>query len=661
VTAPAGPAEERSEWLEADGLGGFASGTPSGIRTRRYHALLVAAATPPTGRFVLVNGFDAFVERPAGRFALSSQRYAPDVVHPDGASRLADFSHEPWPRWRFGLPDGSSVEQELFVVKGAPRVVLSWRLSDASGGGVLAVRLFFSGRDLHSLQRENPAFDAAVERRGHRLRLRPYPGVPGVSLAANGRYAHAPLWYRGFAYAEERARGFEYLEDLLSPGELRFDLARGEALCVLEAIDVPGAETFEEAGEPLDGLIEGLRQRERARRAAFPTPPERAADAYVVRRGAGRSLMAGYPWFTDWGRDTFIALRGIALATGRLALARDALLAWSGYLSEGMLPNCFPDRGKTPEYNSVDASLWYCVVAQELIEASDRAGNPLEEPTRASLEAALRAIVEGYARGTRYGIRADSDGLLLAGEPGTTQLTWMDARVGGRPVTPRVGKPVEIQALWVNALRAAGASEPRWLELARRAERSFAGRFFDDERGFLADVVDADGRPGEVDATLRPNQILAVGGLPQPILRGQRARRVVDAVESSLWTPLGLRSLAPHEPGYHPRYEGGPLERDTAYHQGTVWPWLLAPFVDAWVRVRGARPATLRAARARFLAPLEAHLSEAGLGHVSEIADAEPPHTPRGCPFQAWSVGAYLEIERILTAPGGAKSGAADR
>ena len=512
MTAPT--EAERSEWLEADGLGGFASGTPSGIRTRRYHALLVAATTPPTGRFVLVNGFDAFVERPAGRFALSSQRYAPDVVHPDGASRLADFSHEPWPRWRFGLPDGSSVEQELFAVKGEPRVVLSWRLRDASDGAVLAVRPFVSGRDLHALQRENPAFDAAVERRGDRIRLRPYRGVPGVSLAANGRYAHAPLWYRGFAYAEERARGFEYLEDLLSPGELRFDLARGEALCVLEAIDVPGAEAFEGADEPLGGLVEGLRQRERARRAAFGAPPERAADAYVVRRGAGRSLVAGYPWFTDWGRDTFIALRGIALATGRLALARDALLAWSGYLSEGMLPNRFPDRGEAPDYNSVDASLWYCIVARELIEASERAGDPLAGPARASLEAALRAIVEGYARGTRYGIRADSDGLLLAGEPGTTQLTWMDARVGGRPVTPRVGKPVEVQALWVNALRAAGANEPRWLELARCAERSFAGRFFDEERGFLADVVDVDGRPGEVDAALRPNQILAVGGCP---------------------------------------------------------------------------------------------------------------------------------------------------
>ncbi|MFL5306539.1 MAG: amylo-alpha-1,6-glucosidase, partial [Polyangia bacterium] len=328
--------------------------------------------------------------------------------------------------------------------------------------------------------------------------------------------------------------------------------------------------------------------------------------------------------------------------------AVEVLSAWAGVVSEGMLPNLFPDAGGAPEYNAVDASLWYVVAIGEALQAVNVRG---EE--RRKLVDAAEAILSGYAAGTRFGIHATDDGLLAAGEPGQ-QLTWMDARVGGREITPRIGKPVEVQALWLNALAAAVAvgapSAPRWSALLARGRDSFERRFWNEARGCLYDVVDVDHQPGRVDGTLRPNQLLAVGGLPLALLTGARAARVVETVAQSLLTPLGLRSLAPGEPGYCARYVGGVNERDGAYHQGTVWPWLLGPFVEAWVRVHGDTREARRAARAQFLTPMLAHLDEAGLGHVSEVADADAPHRPGGCPFQAWSLGELLRLERAVLA-----------
>jgi predicted glycogen debranching enzyme len=389
---------------------------------------------------------------------------------------------------------------------------------------------------------------------------------------------------------------------------------------------------------------------ERRRRTAFPSAEHRAADAYIVRRGRGRTVIAGYPWFTDWGRDTFIAMRGLCLATGRLADARDILLEWAGAVDRGMLPNRFPDAGDAPEFNAVDASLWFVVAAGELIAAA--AGRPrlLSRAQRTRLHDAMLAIVSGYAAGTRYGIRLDDDGLIAAGEAGQ-QLTWMDARVGAREITPRIGKPVEIQALWLNALQLAAALDDRWREVQARGSASFERRFWNASRGCLFDVVDVEHQPGTADGTVRPNQILAVGGLPMPLLAGARAAAIVGVVERALWTPMGLRSLAPGEPGYAGHYQGPPDLRDAVYHQGTVWPWLLGPFVEAWLRVHGG--ATTRAeAERRFVAPLRAHLQQAGLGHVSEIADGDAPHAPRGCPWQAWSLGEYLRMTAAVADPG---------
>jgi predicted glycogen debranching enzyme len=621
-----------AEWLEADGLGGFASGTVDGIRTRRYHALLLVATAPPTGRMVLVNGIEAWVDTPGGTFPLTSQRYQPDVIWPNGAQHHEAFTTEPWPQWTIALPDGTRLVHEVLVRPGTPATLLAWRLLTPTPNVRLRVRPLLSGRDYHALHHENPAFRFHADVHEDCVAWNPYPGVPAVVAHTNGTYRHAPDWYERFWYTAEAARGLDCVEDLASPGELTWDLSHGEATL-----------TFGTVNDRID--VNAMRAAERERRAAFATPLHRAADAYVVKRGEGRTIIAGYPWFTDWGRDTFIALRGLCLATGRLDEARSILLEWAGTVSEGMLPNRFPDTGETPEFNAVDSSLWFVVAVHELLQRM-----PDVDPRDArTLRGAIETIVTGYATGTRHGIHVDRDGLVAAGEPGV-QLTWMDARVGDRVITPRVGKPVEIQALWVNALQIAASFSSRWTPLVARAQHSFETLFWHEDGGHLCDVVDVDHRANLVDTTFRPNQILAVGGLPMPLIEGERARRVVDAVEQRLWTPLGLRSLARYEPGYVGHYAGDASARDAAYHQGTAWPWLLGPFVEAWVRVRGDTSEARREARTRFLEPLLATRDRAGLGHVCEVADGDAPFTPGGCPFQAWSVGEAIRLDREVLA-----------
>ncbi|HEY7480484.1 MAG TPA: amylo-alpha-1,6-glucosidase [Gemmatimonadales bacterium] len=639
------PIDETAEWLEPDGLGGFASGTTAGLRTRRYHALLLTATTPPTGRMVLVNGLDAWVEKreretngvSGEREFLTRQRYAPDIIAPEEPAAIESFDADPWPTWVYRLRDGTRIEQELFVPQGLSLVALRWRILGNSGAIRLEVRPFLSGRDLHALQQANPAFDFEGAVEGDRVSWSPYQGVPRIDVVSNGSYRQAPEWYRNFLYAEERARGLDFEEDLAAPGIFSWDLAASEAVLIMGTAGALPSDTAMQT-------FSRLRRAEHGRRARFASPLARAGDAYLVRRGSGLTIVAGYPWFTDWGRDTFIAIRGLCLATGRLSEARSILLQWAGLVSEGMLPNRFVDQGDSPEFNSVDASLWYVIAVHDYLRAVEAGGRKISESDRDTLADAVRAIISGYSRGTRFGIRLDRDGLLAAGEPGV-QLTWMDAKVGDWVVTPRIGKPVEIQALWLNALRIAGEFTPEYRDALEQGLRSFNQRFWYADGGYLYDVVDVDHQAGAVDPTLRPNQILAVGGLPYAVLEERLGRRVMDTVESRLWTPIGLRTLPQDDPRYVARYEGGVRSRDGGYHQGTVWPWLLGPFVEGWVRVRRDTSAARRVARRRFFEPLLEHLGQAGLGHVSEIADAEPPHTPRGCPFQAWSVGEALRLD----------------
>jgi len=646
-----------AEWLEADGLGGFASSTVSGERRRRYHGLLTVALIPPTQRTLLVNGYAAWIESASRRNGsppapeyLSVQRYAPDVLSrsPD---HIVGFRLDPWPTWTYRLGDGTEIEHEVLVARDHALAVLRWRVARRPGrqesavGLRLVVRPFLSGRDIHALHHENPSFRFAADVTVERVCWHPYASLPPILSAHNGSYLHDPVWYRAFQLDEERARGFDAHEDAGSPGLLSWNLSGGDAVWILAAGGHPGSELI--GTDAPVAVAEALVRRERSRRAQLGSPLRGAADAYMAKRGDGKTVIAGYPWFTDWGRDTFISVRGLCLATGRLEDALAVLGQWAGLVSEGMLPNRFVDEGGGSEFNSADASLWYVVAVGELIAAYRAAGKRLPAGDRAALGDAVMKIIAGYREGTRYGIGADHDGLLRAGVPGV-QLTWMDAKVGDWVVTPRIGKPVEVQALWVNALRIGAMLDPSLASLADRAQTSFAARFWNDERQCLYDVVDADGISGKNDPAFRPNQIFAVGGLPHQLIAGERAAAVVAAVERELLTPLGLRSLGPNEPGYRPRYEGGPVERDGAYHQGTVWPWLIGPFVEAWLRVHGDDAETRVEAKRRFLDPLMAHLDEAGLGHVSEVAGGDPPHRPGGCPFQAWSVGELLRIERLL-------------
>jgi predicted glycogen debranching enzyme len=373
-----------------------------------------------------------------------------------------------------------------------------------------------------------------------------------------------------------------------------------------------------------------------------------AADQFIVQRGEtdgrGRSVIAGNHWFSDWGRDTMIALPGLALATGRHDVARNVLATFGEFVSQGMLPNRFPDGGELPEYNTVDATLWYVQALDEYFAATG------DRTLIAELYPVLLDIVEAHLKGTRYRIHADTDGLLYAGETGV-QLTWMDAKVGDWVVTPRIGKPVEINALWYRTLvvmasfaaqRGDALAERRFAMLAGNALRSFRRRFWSKEHGYLADVVD--GPSAVADYALRPNQLFAVS-LDGSLLESEQARAVVDICARELWTPVGLRSLAPREPGYVGRYAGGPRERDGAYHQGTVWAWLLGPFALAHWRVyRDA------AAARGYLSGIAPHLREACIGQVSEIFDGDVPHRPEGCVAQAWSVAEVLRAWREVGA-----------
>jgi predicted glycogen debranching enzyme len=634
-----------SEWLEADGRGAYASGTVNGIRTRRYHALLMTATSPPTGRVALVNGVEAWLDVGGQRIPITSQYYAPGVTVPDHEIAIAAFTPEPWPRWTIRVGDGLELEHAVLLAPDIPVVVLSWRLTTPRAGCRLLVRPLISGRDIHALHHANAVFRFDAHVSGDRVLWRPYASLPTILARSNGRYRHDPVWYRQFLYVEEATRGLDAVEDLGAPGVFEWDLAAGEAALVLTAPrHAAEATTFRQS---LGRWLAATRRAEAHRRARFPSRLHRAADTYIVQRASGRTIIAGYPWFTDWGRDTCIALRGLCLSTGRLKDARDILGAWARTISAGMLPNHFVEQSGAPEYNSVDASLWFVIAVDALLRAAATVRPAIPRKERERLLDTVQTILTEYARGTRHGIRLDADGLLAAGAPGVP-LSWMDVKIGDWVVTPRVGKPVEVEALWLNALAIGAATDERWREPLERGRRAFAGRFWNAERGCLYDVIDVDHKSGESDARVRPNQIFAVGGLPLALLEGERAARVVAVVEQLLLTPLGLRTLAPDDPDYHPRYAGDQITRDAAYHQGTAWPWLLGPFVDAWLRVHSDTPATRAEARRRFLDPLTLHLDQAGLGHISEIADAEPPFTPRGCPFQAWSVGEALRIAAVL-------------
>lgn len=630
------------EWLEPNGRGGFASGTVAGPNTRRYHAILLVARNPPVDRVVLVNHLEESLEVAGQMYALSGNLY-PGAVHPEGFRHCVGFTAEPWPTWQYEV-GGIKLERELLCVQGRDLVLVRWKRVDRTGKpATLSVRPMLSGRDYHALHRENGTLRAGADiadREGC-VSWRTYQNLPTVHAWHNGAYRHAPDWYRRVQYPVEQERGLDCEEDWWSPGELTFEpTAKHPAQVAFTTEPVEAAEVEEAVRSEARRRPKGRRQDDAA--GAPPTDDPlvhalwRATDAFISDRGQQKTVIAGYPWFTDWGRDTFISLPGLCLVTGRFDVARQVIEAFAAHISEGMIPNRFPDAGETPEYNTIDGALWFIqAVGRYLAYTHDWAtGEKTAWP-------AVRAILDGYRRGTRYGIKVDTDGLVTGGAPGV-QLTWMDAKVGDWVVTPRRGKAVEIQALWVHALAVGEelaarfgdrAYATRCAEDRARAIESFRARFWYAEGGYLYDVVD--GEQGD-DSSLRPNQLFAVA-LDDRLLEEEQAWHVVLAVEVDLLTPVGLRTLRPNDPQYWPRYGGGVVERDGAYHQGTVWAYLLGAFVTAWIKTHEGRPGARKKARDLFEG-IERHLGEAGLGQVSEIFDGDPPHRPRGCFAQAWSV-----------------------
>jgi predicted glycogen debranching enzyme len=629
------------EWLETNGLGGFASSTIIGLNTRRYHALLTAATKPPVGRMVLLSKLEETLVINGERYDLSANQYS-NVVHPQGYQYLISFRLDPFPIFSFAAA-GVEIEKSVFLVHGENTVIVQYTICKKKrsvNDCQLEVRPLIAFRDFHSTTRENDSIDKSVGGEEGVITVRPYPGLPELHFFHDAHgFEVTGYWYRNFEYEVERERGLDSVEDLFNHFVLNFDLnSKREASIIASTEPRKKYHATELSQAEID-----------RRRKIYPSAASdnllrtlfAAADQYIVSRGDQKSIIAGYHWFSDWGRDTMIALPGLTLATGRPEIAKSILLEFSRHVDRGMLPNRFPDVGEQPEYNTVDATLWYFESVRAFLEYTNE-----YEFIRCNLYRVLVDIINWHERGTRYRIHVDGDGLLYAGEPGV-QLTWMDAKIGDWVVTPRIGKPVEIQALWYNALRVMEhlatwfgdeANAERFSGMALRAQDSFNHQFWNGDIGCLYDVIDGENR----DASLRPNQIFAIS-FQHPILDADKAQRVFEVVEDELLTPFGLRSLSPNDPQYHGYYRGDMLSRDSVYHEGTVWPWLMGPFISAYFKIHGNTKTSRKLAR-KWLAGFCTHLRTSGLGQISEVFDGDAPHRPGGCIAQAWSVAELLRV-----------------
>jgi predicted glycogen debranching enzyme len=643
-------AAESREWLVTNGLGGFASATIDGGTTRRYHGLLVAALQPPLGRTQLVASLDETVRYAGATYALATHRWASDTVDPQGFLYLESFRLEgATPVWTYALAD-ALLEKRVWMVQGENTTFIHYTLSRASSPLEIDLKALVNYRDFHSLTHAGD-WHMKISPVEQGVMVLPFEGAtPFFLKSAQASSEPHHEWYRDGYLPMETERGLEDHEDHLFAALFRAKLNPGESLTLVATTEanalLDGQASRAQRATHDSSLLEAWQAQDEKSAANAPGWLRQlvlAADQFVVKRSLpeepdGCSVIAGYPWFGDWGRDTMIALPGLALATGRSQIARQILLAFSRYVDGGMLPNNFPDRGGKPEYNTVDAALWYFQAVHQYFAATQ------DTATLEKLYPVLAAMIDAHVRGTRYNIHVDStDGLLYAGGPGI-QLTWMDAKIGDWVVTPRTGKPVEINALWINALetmeqfaRLLSKSTQNYERLSAQAKNSFQ-KFWNVERNCCFDVIDVPGaaKNGGQDAALRPNQILAVS-LPVSPLPKDQQKSVVDVCAERLLTSHGLRSLAPGEPNYQGHYGGDQRSRDAAYHQGTVWGWLLGPFALAHLRVYNDPPVALR-----YLEPLGSHIGALGLGTLAEIFDGDPPHTPRGCIAQAWTVGEIL-------------------
>jgi predicted glycogen debranching enzyme len=642
------------EWLVTNGIGGFASGTVSGLLTRRYHGLLIAALKPPLGRTLLVAKVEETARYADQSYPLSTDRWADGTLTPKGYLHIESFSLDgTTPVWIFACAD-ALLEKRVWMQQGANTTYVQYSVVRASHSLDLELKVLVNYRDYHSNTHADD-WRMNIEPVEHGLRVSAFgSAVPIYLLMTSGSSEPSHDWYHNFDLSGERSRGLDDREDHLHAGTFRATLRPGDSLTFVCSTDSKPA---------LDGTTawEGRVRHEKVvlerwtsllpatRSQAAPSWLKQlvlAADQFLVSRPlkedlAACSVIAGYHWFGDWGRDTMIALPGLTISTGRTEIARNVLRTFSRFVDRGMLPNVFPDMGEAPEYNTVDATLWYFEAIRQYFAATK------DEKFLSEIYPVLAEIVDWQSRGTRYNIHVDcADGLLYAGEHGV-QLTWMDARVGDRVVTPRIGKPIEVNALWLNALvsmsqfaAVLNKSGKLYESMAEQVRRSFQ-RFWNDSAKYCFDVIDG---PDGPDSSLRPNQIFAVS-LPESPLNAAQQRAVVDTCTCHLLTSFGLRTLAPGHPDYRGVYGGGPRERDSAYHQGTVWGWLLGPFAQAHLRVFG-NPVEA----ASFLEPIAYHIRTHGLGTASEIFDGDAPFTPRGCIAQAWTVGelirAWTAVER---------------
>lgn len=633
------------EWLVTNGLGGYASSTITGANTRRYHGLLVAALKPPAARTVLLSKLDEEVEVGGTTYRLGTNEYESGTIYPDGYLFLERVELDGMIPTFVYRAANFQLTKTVWMEYGQNTTYVRYTLDTASQPIQLTLLPLCTYRDFHTEVRGSLDWHFGVEQREGHVQIAAYPVATPLRLFTLPVAGFSPLdlWYWRFRHRVEHERGLDSVEDLNLPGLLRARLQAGESLTVIATtesaavVDRDVAAAFQRAQARQDARSKNARDEVEKQLLA-------AADQFIVHRrveeASLHTVIAGYHWFGDWGRDTMIALDGLALQTGRHAEAKDILRAFARYVDQGMLPNRFPDAGvevAPVEYNTVDATLWYFHAIDRYLAATGDAAFLRE------LFPVLVSIIDWHVKGTRYNIHTDpGDGLLYAGEPGV-QLTWMDAKVGDWVVTPRIGKPVEVNALWYRALwlmerwaAQLDESASRYADLAARVGASF-DRFWFAEGGYLYDVIDSSNGN---DASLRPNQLFAIT-LADDLLSPERAKSVLDIVTNNLLTPFGLRSLSPHDPNYRSLYRGDQHQRDGAYHQGIVWAWLMGAYVDAYLKVYGDRTT----ARAR-LDEFRAHMSQAGIGTVSEIFEAEPPYGAVGCIAQAWSVAEVLRAWR---------------
>jgi predicted glycogen debranching enzyme len=650
------------EWLVTNGLGGYASGTLLGAPTRRYHGMFVPDLPAPCGRTVMIPRLDEKVVVEGEPFFFSGVEFDDGRVQSDLPQLLTEFMRE-WltPVWRLAVK-GRRIEKRILMPYGQNSVYVEYRLVE---GESLQLRLrpFVTFRMLNARlsEAQSTPFRLSVFDRGCEMHL--HDNVPALKMCLRpqvGDFIAEHCASPGVCYRVDRDRGSEYIEDHVSPGYFTADLTGDRPIAFVasteswEMLDAEIEDIFKAEACRVGGLLAHLEQEGSDELERFLTL---AADQFIVIPGSRieertlsnkttdqtRTVIAGYHWFTDWGRDTMISLEGLTLCTGRYHEAQSILRTFARYVQDGLLPNLFPEGQRKALYHTADATLWYFHALNRYYKVTH------DDETLRTLYPVVRSILEHHVRGTHFGIGVDrQDGLLRASAEGY-QLTWMDAKVDDWVVTPRRGKAVEIQALWYNALccmsqwgSIVGEPTDQWAALASQASRSFNRLFWHHEGGYLLDVLDGEGGN---DSSLRPNQILAVS-LENPILDPMKWRAVVDVVSQKLMTPFGLRSLAQHHRSYQPRYFGDLRARDAAYHQGTVWVWLIGPFIDAWLKVYPE----IAVART-MLDGFRAHLLEEGIGTVSEIFDGDPPYTPRGCIAQAWSVAEVLRVCRVTRNP----------